>query len=223
MKNSTMEKRYQQMKAYHRHRPWRLREGLFIPHSYVEFDSNHLTWWDDVGFIMNKRRILVNWIHPRQAYHDQIKELARQQFPYPSEISQQDIFAPAENKYKKVGKSRKKILSTRIWSFPDELKHYYQHLNRLEEKLGLEGIDFTVKPAMTIEILPWCRRVELRAPVEVTSIDEVKALVTLSKKLIKNETTLDQLFSDYQYNKQAWLAEANLRTPQLLSTHQLKE
>lgn len=214
-----MEKRHRQMKAYHRQYPWRLTDGLFIPHCYTE--EKPLSWWDDVGFILNKRRILVVWQHPRMVFDDQIEEMARQQLPYPSEITQDDIFAGSQKQYKTVGKSRKKVVSFRMGSLSQEQNNYYHQLNCLEEKMRTEGIDLTIKPSMKIEIHSWCRVVELCVPVEVRNVDEVKALIALTKRLIKRETTLDQLFPDYQYTKQTWLAEANLRKLQEILAHQL--
>jgi len=219
MKNPVMEKRYRQMKAYHLQRPWRLTDGVFIPHSYTE--SKPISWWDDVGFILNKRRILIVWQHPRMVYDDQIEEMARQQLPYPKEFTHDDIFAGSQKQYKKVGKSRKKVVSFRMGSFFEKDNNYYHQLHNLEEKMRTEGIDLTIKPSMKIEIQSWCRMVELCVPVEVRNVDEVKALIALTRSLIKRETTLDQLFPDYQYTKQAWLAEVNLRKPQIALAHQL--
>jgi hypothetical protein len=219
MKNPAMEKRYRQMKVYHRQHPWRLTEGVFIPHAYTE--SKPISWWDDVGFILNKRRILVIWQHPRMVYDDQIEELARQQLPYPPELTHDDIFAGSKKQYKKVGKSRKKVVSFRMGSLSEDQSNYYDQLNCLEEKMRTEGIDLTIKPSMKIEIKSWCRMVELCVPIEVRNVDEVKALVALTKRLIKRETTLDQLFPDYEYTKETWLAEANLRKPQAVLAHPL--
>jgi len=219
MKNPVMEKRYRQMKAYHLQRPWRLTEGVFIPHSYTE--SKPISWWDDVGFILNKRRILVIWQHPRMVYDDQIEEMARQQLPYPTEFTHDDIFAGSQKQYKKIGKSRKKVVSFRMGSLSQEQNNYYDQLNCLEEKMRTEGVDLTIKSSMKIEIHSWCRLVQLCVPVEVRNVHEVKALVALTKRLIKRETTLDQLYPDYEYTKQTWLAEGNLRKPQIALAHQL--
>jgi hypothetical protein len=218
MKNPAMEKRYRQMKAYHLQRPWRLTDGLFIPHCYIEEESH--SWWDEVGFILNKRRILVFWQHPRMSYNYQIKELARQQLPYPAELTQSKILA-GKKYYKKVGKSRKKVLSYGMGSlFSDEERLHYQQYSLLVGKMCTEGIDLTIKPSMKIEIHSWCRHVELCVPMEVRNVDEVKALIALTRSLIKRETTLDQVFPDYEYTKQTWLAEDNHQRLQTDLWHQ---
>lgn len=36
--------------------------GLFIPHEHPECKANKLSWCDDVGFILNGRRVIVSWL-----------------------------------------------------------------------------------------------------------------------------------------------------------------
>lgn len=55
----------------HRITPWRLAQGLYIPHSYP--GSKPLSWWGDVGFVLNGRRVMVWWVHPRRKYLDEIE------------------------------------------------------------------------------------------------------------------------------------------------------
>ncbi|WP_151704756.1 hypothetical protein [Nitrincola alkalilacustris] len=62
MKNSRLERLRRKMREYHRHHPWRLDGGLFIPHEYPEAEVKPLSWWDDVGFILNGRRVIVRWL-----------------------------------------------------------------------------------------------------------------------------------------------------------------
>lgn len=83
-----------------------------------------------------------------------------------------------------------------------------------------EGFDLTIKPSMKITIHSWSRMVQLCVPIEVRNVDEVKALVALTKSLIKRETILEKLFPCYKCTKETWLAEANLRKPQAVSVHQ---
>lgn len=65
------------MREYHRTHPWRLSEGgLFIPHAYWNRTETSLSYWDDVGFILNGRRIIVWWRHPRDVYQEQIESQA---------------------------------------------------------------------------------------------------------------------------------------------------
>ena len=71
MKNVKMERFGLMQRQYHRSHPWRLSQGgLYIPHSYTEVKPDSLSTWDDVGFVLNKRRVMVWWVHPRRIYTD---------------------------------------------------------------------------------------------------------------------------------------------------------
>jgi hypothetical protein len=62
VKNRHYEFMGQRMREYHRTHPWRLSHGgLFIPHSYENMTPDSLSYWDDVGFILNGRRFIVWW------------------------------------------------------------------------------------------------------------------------------------------------------------------
>lgn len=77
MKNKRQEKLRILQRQYHRNHQWKLSSGgYYIPHDYTEKTPNMLSWWDDVGFILNKRRIIVWWEHPRMVYMDAIEKCA---------------------------------------------------------------------------------------------------------------------------------------------------
>jgi len=50
-----------------------LHDGLFIPHTYP--DPQALSGWDDVGFILNHRRVMVWWVHPPLLWNLDIKNV----------------------------------------------------------------------------------------------------------------------------------------------------
>ena len=77
MKNPYYEHLGRRMREYHRTHPWRLSEGgLYIPHAYSDVGPQSLSYWDDVGFILNGRRIIVWWQHPRHIYANAIESMA---------------------------------------------------------------------------------------------------------------------------------------------------
>lgn len=102
MKDQRQERLWRLQREYHRNNPWRLGPGgLFVPHSYAEVKQDALSWWDDVGFILNRRRVIVWWRHPRHVYSDAIEELAQEQageFPFDNWLTQGAI-----PNYRKVG------------------------------------------------------------------------------------------------------------------------
>jgi len=163
-----------------------------------------------MGFILNGRRIMVWWIHPRMEYADAIDDMARKEAGNPP-LHRADLFEASEKQWKKVGRSRKKVASYRSRPAPDAQQAYYDKLNSIEMRMQSEGIDLVVQPSLSIEILPWCRGANLCVPIEVHDKKELSALAALAQRLIKGETTLASEFPDYQYGREDWLLEADLR------------
>ncbi|MBS4095521.1 MAG: hypothetical protein KGZ83_01615 [Sulfuricella sp.] len=196
------------MKQYHRHHPWRLENGLFIPHAYPK--PRKLSWWDDVGFILNGRRVMVWWIHPRMKYADAIGDLAWKEAGEPP-LHGADLFEPSEKQWKKVGRSRKRVVAYRSHRMPDSQQDYYKKLHTIEKRLESEGIDLVVRPSMSAKTVSWCTGISLCVPADIRNKEEIGALVALAKQLIKGEKTLADEFPGYQYGRRDWLSEADLR------------
>lgn len=56
MKIARLERMARTQREYHRSHPWQLSKGgLFISHSYADISPDDLSWWDEVGFILNGR------------------------------------------------------------------------------------------------------------------------------------------------------------------------
>ena len=208
MKNPGQERLRRLMRQYHRHHPWRLEDGFFIPHLYPKPRS--LSWWDDIGFILNGRRVMVWWVHPRMEYADTIGDFAWKEAGDPPARSA-DMFASGEKQWKKVGRSRKKVVSYLCRPTPDSMQDYYAKLRAIESRMELEGIDWVVRPSISVKRLAWCAGVELCVPFDVRTDEEVRALAWLTRRLLKNETTLTLEFPSYKYGRAEWLAEAELR------------
>lgn len=107
MKNPHYEFLGRRMREYHRTHQWRLSDGgLYIPHVYGDMESETLSSWDDVGFILNGRRIIVWWKHPRRVYEDTISSMAWEEA---GEGPQDDwLFEGAIKSYKMADKSSKR-------------------------------------------------------------------------------------------------------------------
>lgn len=98
------------MREYHRMHPWRLSEGgLFIPHAYWNMTETSLSWWDDVGFILNGRRIIVWWRHPRHVYWEQIESQAWEEAG--DDPHDRWLFEGGTKNYKKVGKTGRRKMT----------------------------------------------------------------------------------------------------------------
>ena len=213
MKDQRQERLGRLQREYHRNHPWRLGPGgLFVPHSYTEVKQDALSWWDDVGFILNRRRVIVWWRHPRHVYRDAIEELAQEQageFPFDDWLTQGAI-----PNYRKVGRSRKKIVSYTCRPPSEASRAYFQRLRALEQDMSMQGIDRDVRPSSKRKRLSWATGLELVAPLEVRSEQELAVVADLARRLLLGQTTLAQEFPGYCYAKERWQAEAPARDAQ---------
>jgi len=199
-------------RQYHRNHQWRLSPGgLYIPHLYEEPDTKRLSWWDDVGFILNRRRVIVWWQHPRQLYWDAISD----------EAYRLAGDAPVDNwltegstpNYRKAGKSRKRIVSYACRPPSDEMQSYYERLREHEDHLSKAGIDLEVRASWQRERLSWATGVALIAPLEARNENDLAVVADLARRLLIGKTNLNEEFSNYRYVKSDWLAESDQRRP----------
>ena len=209
MKNNRIERLYRVARAYHRSNPWRLDQGLFIPHAYPE--EKELSWWDDVGFILNRRRVMIWWVHPRMKYAEAIEDMAfKEAGEFPS--GPEGFPVPGEKMWLRVGRSRKKVVGQRSYPLLEIERTYLDDATMIGDRLRSEGIDLVICPSMSIQTLSWCTGVELCIPIEVRNNDELRALAILAKRLIKRETTITEMFPNHKYDRSDWLREAEKRS-----------
>lgn len=208
MKNPHYEFLGRRMREYHRQHPWRLSaSGLYIPHAYSDMGPESLSYWDDVGFILNGRRIIVCWEHPRHVYAEAISSMAWEEAG--DGPGDDWLFEGATKIYKKIGKSkkRKKLSSYTSRAIPEVQQKHYANLRQIKERLTQDGIDLEVRPSWKWERLSWAMSVSLVAPLEVRSEHEVVEVARLARKLILRETTLAQEFPDFVYDRASWLRD----------------
>ncbi len=215
MKNAKFELFARMQRQYHRSNPWHLSgSGLYIPHSYTDTPPGSLSWWDDVGFILNKRRVIVWWQHPRQAYADAIGEQSGQEA---GDGPLDDRFIQGATKnFKRVGKSksRKKLAGYTCAPLSPERRAYYDLLQTIHTRLSSQGIDLDISPSWSRERLNWAMGVSLVAPLEVRNEAELAAVADLARRLMLGKTTLGLEFAGYCYGRADWLAEQ--KTPNLI-------
>lgn len=209
MKNRHIESLRRKAGEYHRNRQWRLESGLFIPHAYPEKRRDDLSWWDDVGFILSGRRVIVHWKHPRCAYGDAIEEAAASAIPVPA--ASDGWREGGEKTYRKLGRSRKKVIGTTGSSPTPAWSEYFAALRTREDELTRNGIDLDIRPSMRVSWYNWATAVDLVAPVEVRSRDDVALLAAIARRLLKREATIADEWPGYSYGRADWLAEAEGR------------
>lgn len=209
MKNTRLELLGRLQRQYHQHHPWRLsRGGLYIPHSYADMRPESLSWWDDVGFILNGRRVIVWWQHPRHVYFNAIEDQAWQE----AGVGPQDnwLTEGGTKNYRKVGKSRKKLVSYTSRQPSPEQRQHYDLLRDIEKRLRADGIDFDVALSWKWERLTWAMGVSLVAPLDVRNEGELAAVATLARRLILGEPALKMEFPGYHYGRADWLRERDV-------------
>lgn len=209
MKNAKFELFGRMQRQYHRHHPWRLSQGgLFIPHSYAETKPDGLSWWDDVGFILNKRRVIVWWRHPRHVYSNAIEEQSWKEAgdgPHDNWVTE-----GGTKNYRRIGKSRKKIISYTCRQPLEEQQTYYDKLQDIRACLAAEGIEFDVLLSWKRERLNWADGISLVAPLEVRNEAELALVAKLARGLVLGQTTLETEFPGYRYSQEAWLREQKI-------------
>lgn len=208
MKQPRLEALGRSMREDHRHHPWCLSKGgLYIPNNYDDMKPDALSHWDEVGFILNGRRFMVWWEHPRSIYRNAIKDLA---FKTLGDGPDPDwLVDGATTLYKRVGKAgtRKKPVGHRSRESSDAQKAYYAQLNETIVRLSDEGIDLTIHPSWRWKRMSWGMSVELVAPIEVRNEQELAELAHLTKRLVLQQTTLAEAFPGAVYDRASWLSD----------------
>lgn len=208
MKNPHYEYLGRRMREYHRTHQWRLSDGgLYIPHAYSNMGPESLSYWDDVGFILNGRRIIVWWQHPRHVYAEAISSMAWEE----AGDGPRDnwLWEGATKNYKIVGKSskRKKLSSFTSRDPSAAQAQHYAKLHQIEERLTHDGIELKVQPSWKWERLRWAMGVSLVAPMEVRNEQELAKVARLARELILQKTTLAQEFPGFVYDRASWLRD----------------
>lgn len=206
MKNPRKEQARRFQQQFHRTHPWRLVDGLCIPHSYP--GQCMLSWWGDVGFILSGRRVMVWWEHPRMRYVDEIRKLARELAGAQPNLLMQRIEQPF---WKRVGQSRKKVVAYQVGDSSAEERAYFEKIEAAECRLRKEGIDYSVHPHATVRWFSWGIGVELCARMEVRNIQEIQVLAAAAKRLLAGKVTFEEAFPGGSYDRNSWLAEESAR------------
>ena len=215
MKKSNQEFMRRFRQQYHRNHPWHLEaSGHYIPPDYSQ--GRILSWWGDVGFILNGRRIMVWWVHPRMKYQDAIEDAAWAEVGNPPDSANHFLDeARCIKHYKRLGRSRKKIVAYQSPPTDSEANDFYERLWLTQDRIANEGIEFEIFPSLTIQALNWCTGVDICIPFEVLNENDAIALAGMVRHTLKNGRSLASIHnsipSGYQYGRDSWLGEAELR------------
>lgn len=229
MKNNYVENLKRKAKGLHKSnvRNRHYDDGVLIRHLYDHHhDRERLSWWDDCGFIMNDYKVSVAWSHPRTRYKEECDDLAHtialEKFPYPvfDLVKQKGkILEGSTPHFVKIGKSRKKIDH---YTFDRTKSEIYlarrKELEGLEESLSSTS-DIKVTPSINSKWTNHSRFISICVPIEIRNENDLVQLVSIVKSLLKREKTLAELFPNYAYTKDDWIAEREKRVPNDLHSH----
>lgn len=134
-----------------------------------------MSWWDDVGFILNGRRVIAWWQHPRYVHGCTIDD---QSWVEAGPGPQDDwLFDGEKTNHKRIGRSRKKIVSYTSRQPSAAQDAHYKRLRSISEHLTTEGIDLDAQ------------------------------YILEARRLLLGQTTLKAEFPGYRYDKTEWLKE----------------
>ncbi len=209
MKNKFIEYKKHSAKQYAK--KWnapRNAQGNHFPHLFE--NSSKLASCEEVFFKLGSQVVVVWWVHPRQQYLLLCDECAYLMM-LPLRNDTPLIFKP---KYKKIDNSRKKAMSFElVQSSTVEEQEFWQKYREKYHEL-LTTSDFVIKPFINIKQYDWCLGVDICLPLEVLDETSANELVAIVKDLLRQETTLDKLYPNYQYTKENWQQETPFRQPE---------
>ena len=187
-------------KEYHRRHPWKLNgDGLMVPHAYTNMTPESLSWWDDVGFIFGKRRIMVWWLHPRMVYQDRLEEMAfdRCSADKPKE---RNWLMRSEPILRKVKRGRRvKTVGHRVLPISEGYQRYYEHLNATQASLAQQDHGWVIVPSIRSRALDWCQGVDLVAPVEIRCEDDLRLLRDITQRHLRGDLNTLNGYSAYTF------------------------
>lgn len=203
MKNKRVERKIASAKRYAKTCGY----TMYIPHVY-DYSKKDFSWWDDISFRFGSQRISVAWIHPRMAYRDKVEdvtyEMANAEFPYREKGDWLDETTP---NYKKVGKSRKKVISHTM-AHSTKRNGFFDRWGELMAEHSKTS-DIVIRPSIHIEQWQHARGVMITAPLEVFCEEDCYILRNVVASLLDGRNTLQSLFGDYTYSKDDWNAEGH--------------
>ena len=71
----------------------------------------------------------------------------------------------------------------------------------------MASADVIIAPSIDAEWCRYSRLVSLCVPIEVRNPTDLRELAKIAKRLLKRETTLQELFPKYRYTRADWVRE----------------
>jgi hypothetical protein len=107
--------------------------------------------------------------------------------------------------YKMLGKNKKRKRHSRrnMPSFKTRWQERYAQVKAATVEVRATT-DLEIKPHMKIVQLAYGRGISLCMPIEAGDAESAEQIAEITKMILRGETTLDEMFHGYVYNKQNW-------------------
>lgn len=186
---------------------WDHARGIKVYHVYDEaVKPREKTYWDDVSFVWRHNYVVVCWIHPRYEYTEKIDEQAYEAVNrlFPDHHSDNWLSGGTKN-YKKVGKSRKKVVSYTT-NHSSTGKDFYDTWREFKDTF-CKTSSLEVRPWIKVEQTDYSLYVNICCPIEVRNEDGLKELADVVRDILDQKTTLKKLYGDYAYTAKDYIEE----------------
>jgi hypothetical protein len=160
-------------------------------------------YWDDVAIKVGGQQVTIWWTHPRYLYEEHIDTIAYEEATAKYEQNT-DRWMDGTPQYKKVGKSRKKIVS--YLSNMDTPDGFYGYWRDRKKEL-LETSDFEQTCHFSVRQYDYCRGVSICIPIEVVDESSLHELTMIVRSLLANPEKFKELYGNYKYGKTEWNLE----------------
>ena len=185
---------------------WDHERGIKVYHVYdEEIKPRDKTYWDDVSFVWRRNYVVVCWIHPRYEYTETIDEQAYEAVNrlFPAHHDNDWLLYGTKN-FKKVGKSRKKVVS--YTTTPCTGKDFYDTWREFKHTF-CNTSTLQVRPHIKVEQTDYSLMVNICCPIEVRNEDNLKELADIVRSILDQKTTLKELYGDYAYTAEDYKKE----------------
>lgn len=185
---------------------WDTERDIKVYHVYDEdIKPRDKTYWDDVSFVWRRNYVAVCWIHPRYDYtetiDDQAHAAARALYP---ENDNDDWLLGGTPRYKKLGRSRKKVVSHVI--SPTFNNDFFDTWRDFKEEFCRTST-LAIRPHISVEQTDYSLMVNICCPIEIRNEDNLKELADIVRDILDQKTTLKQLYGDYTYTAEDYKKE----------------
>lgn len=207
MKNKHAEARYKNAKAYTKTRE---NDGskYRVYHLYKDENGKPLKekgYWDDVGVFSGSIFNSICWVHPRYAFEEEIRHKSYDRL-YDSDVEKWfNSFVP---QYKKVGKSRKKVVSYQSPDIEEPTTPVKTHKEAFDEELA--ETSYVQKCFIKVNMYKTSRCIEVCYPIEVINEESLKAMADEVMGYIHDYSKFYEKYGDFVYGVNEYKQENGL-------------